>query len=715
MIATSSEDGTLKIWDFKQEGCIATLRGHSSDIWCITKATFSTIQQNFHERIVDIRKINDYAEELIIFSGGNDGSIKAWPLAAHCKASASDASTHLSTLALPRPFNSIIISSSSSSCSSSSDININGNNSSNINNGDAIISCIDIPSIIDPNTTLPTVQSPQSLPITHTKSQTSKPKLIATSGESALATSKPKKSKTTPTTSSKKTSRPPRPPSSRGSNGVSVMRLTADGKWAVVLMCEGEIWMVNLELAVLASIPVVPHAKKVEVQVTSATNLGIKTQRGSVADDHTNGTFASTIKSSGISNSDLLAGQESSQDIEVNSSINEQHSIIKEEEPLKPYGVKVPEDCGWTYIGTLEKGITNADVAFYTHIEWTHMALGETTQSQKNIEDDRERKLISDDDIYCRITGAHRDGFVSLIDVIVSHEKKFEEPNDILKDIIRMPKVDCSLSILTWKAHDFRTINVWQLKTVPRIDDIYFNGYILSSSLKGGCKLWGRRRVGGRGLEERDSSGGGLNETEQRRDPYGVKESDISRTIRKGDEYDLLFECVTGKEQIATCCALLDRNCLLIGDCRGGISLYKWNDKDLYDLRNNQKSFSQNLDENFQESQTQKSDLMMQLNLYIPHVHGDDLVSCIKPCSRIRNNGFCSVGHDGMFCVYDNNGGLISRMNCLPIKTPNEITLNGEGSNASIYIGGYLGDMYLVWDIRRGYQVMRIEAGGWRR
>jgi hypothetical protein len=296
---------------------------------------------------------------------------------------------------------------------------------------------------------------------------------------------------------------------------------------------------------------------------------------------------------------------------------------------------------------------------------------------------------------------------VSLVDVTISHGKRTEEYNESLENIIRIPKVDCRLSIFPWKANEFRTINVWQLKTVPRVDDIYFNGYVLSSSLKGSCKLWARRRGrgGGTDLEGRDNSGGASNGE--------GGNAHINRKIR--DAYELLFECVTGKEQIATCSALLDRNCLLIGDCRGGISIYKWNDLDLHNSTNSQKSSLHDLHKNPQESKIERSVTLMKLNLYIPHIHGDDLVSCIKPCSRIEADSFCSVGHDGMFCVFNFNGGLISRMNCLPIKTPNEITLIGKGCNASIYIGGYLGDLYLVWDIRRGYQVIRIEAGGWRR
>ena len=76
-LATSSEDGTLKIWLWagkgtpkNASGCIATLRGHQTDVWrvlCLPRS---------HTR-----------EGPLLISGGNDGSIKMWDPDCHIDAS----------------------------------------------------------------------------------------------------------------------------------------------------------------------------------------------------------------------------------------------------------------------------------------------------------------------------------------------------------------------------------------------------------------------------------------------------------------------------------------------------------------------------------------------------------------------------------------------------------------------------------------------------
>ena len=83
-------------------------------------------------------------------------------------------------------------------------------------------------------------------------------------------------------------------------------------------------------------------------------------------------------------------------------------------------------------------------------------------------------------------------------------------------------------------------------------------------------------------------------------------------------------------------------------------------------------------------------------------------------------SGFCSLGHDGFLNVYCwehsiQEYALLSRMSTLPIKTPLRVRLVGHGENLSVYVEGFQASKFHVWDIRRGYEVMRVEAGGWKR
>lgn len=185
--------------------------------------------------------------------------------------------------------------------------------------------------------------------------------------------------------------------------------------------------------------------------------------------------------------------------------------------------------------------------------------------------------------------------------------------------------------------------------------------------------------------------------------------------------YNLLFECVTAKNQIATCCAILKDNSLVIGDSRGGISIFRWDDS----IHKIKVPATSHLDpsngfisEDYQQLPIQdegpaNSQCRLPADLYIPHAHGSDLVSSIK--ENRDGGGFYSVGHDGFFCIFTSTGSLMNKLKCLPIKSPDKIFIVGKGKEKSIYIGGFLGGLYLVYDIRRGYQLMRIEGGGWKR
>ena len=208
---------------------------------------------------------------------------------------------------------------------------------------------------------------------------------------------------------------------------------------------------------------------------------------------------------------------------------------------------------------------------------------------------------------------------------------------------------------------------------------------LLTSSVRGVCRLW-------RGLRN------------------------------AGAAYNLVFECVTAKEQIATSCALMGDRCLIIGDSRGGISIFKWRHDSGQIAKVISTSgphiFSLPSTDTYQHNPAKEdvpADLPKRLSVdtYIPHAHGSDLVSNIREDGD--GGGFYSIGHDGFFCIFSSAGRLISKLKCLPIKSPDKIFVVGSGKEKSYYIGGFLGGLYLVYDIRRGYQLLRIEGGGWKR
>ena len=93
-VATCSEDGTIKIWDLKKDICAVTLRGHSSDIWCLTSANLSCYTK--------ATGCVEGTENLILFSGGNDGSVKSWSVNAHSIACPEDPAASTIALLMPK-------------------------------------------------------------------------------------------------------------------------------------------------------------------------------------------------------------------------------------------------------------------------------------------------------------------------------------------------------------------------------------------------------------------------------------------------------------------------------------------------------------------------------------------------------------------------------------------------------------------------------------
>ena len=462
-----------------------TLRGHASDVWCLTSCSSRDVCFQNDLLLVDgklhsdeaNKNVEDEEEQLVLFSGGNDGSVKAWPLSSHAISSPENLSASLNRFAIPHcPLQAA-----------------------------AIGAC------------------------------------------------------------------------SRRSNGISSLKLSEDGQWSVICMCNGGIWIVNF---------------------------------------------------SGL----LMTASES--DLSPND----------DESPSSRYGDRERgrgrgSNPSWHYLGCCDKAVTTADTYFSNDFSSLYDRNGE------------KRMFTSKSRLFATVVCAHPDGFLTLFEYYKPSNESFE----------------ISSERCTWKAHDVRAINVWYA-CIKEISMKSMKNYLITTSVKGICRLWGL----GKGQGQGKGLGSSVN----------------------GLPNNLLSAFVTGKGQVATCC-MLQKSLLIVGDTRGGISIFNISEVML------------------SNSQDTSSGTPIPPHIFIPSAHGVDLVSCIV--ANDETGGFSSVGHDGNFNVYDSAGQLTNKLKCLPIKSPDQIHLIGSGNDLSIYIGGYLGGQYLVYDIRKGYQVMKIEGGGWKR
>ena len=100
-VATCSEDGTIKIWNIEKGVCTVTLMGHSSDIWCLTAAAFSSKKSTLVTDSSGGLVGQCVEENLVLFSGGNDGSVKTWSVNAHSIACPENPSATLKAISMP--------------------------------------------------------------------------------------------------------------------------------------------------------------------------------------------------------------------------------------------------------------------------------------------------------------------------------------------------------------------------------------------------------------------------------------------------------------------------------------------------------------------------------------------------------------------------------------------------------------------------------------
>ena len=109
-------------------------------------------------------------------------------------------------------------------------------------------------------------------------------------------------------------------------------------------------------------------------------------------------------------------------------------------------------------------------------------------------------------------------------------------------------------------------------------------------------------------------------------------------------------------------------------------------------------------------------------------VHRPELVSCITACGP---DSFCTTGHDGYLNIFalrttyvevdyrsvrqQRRYTVINQLSCLPVKTPTHVSVVGEGEGTKIYVAGFLGSVFLVYDVLNGYGLFATEGGHWKR
>ena len=103
LIATSSEDGTIKIWHIENDKCLATLKGHRRDVWrVLSPSSVDITHSKNNTNLIHASELPNPNQSTNISSllprkvldrylltTGNDGSIKTWNVFEHLIASPS--------------------------------------------------------------------------------------------------------------------------------------------------------------------------------------------------------------------------------------------------------------------------------------------------------------------------------------------------------------------------------------------------------------------------------------------------------------------------------------------------------------------------------------------------------------------------------------------------------------------------------------------------
>lgn len=236
-----------------------------------------------------------------------------------------------------------------------------------------------------------------------------------------------------------------------------------------------------------------------------------------------------------------------------------------------------------------------------------------------------------------------------------------------------------------WRAHAMRTINVWFPRRDPPISRM---DLVVTATVKGEITVWHWQWQSLKGSCHQQ---------------VVITVDAIRSYLTPGSR-----EIVTAVEVIphSNSCDLF----IVAGDSRGTVSIFH--------LPVSIKSPST-------DSTSSTTGCMEQPLVSFSRIHHTDPVSCIVG----HSGGFITVGHDGMLNFfeevaqrYSSSGALkwihAGRLSCLPITTPDRVVLNGgsiDHRGESLIVCGYHGSLYMAWDLRRSYQLLRVEGGGWKR
>jgi hypothetical protein len=233
---------------------------------------------------------------------------------------------------------------------------------------------------------------------------------------------------------------------------------------------------------------------------------------------------------------------------------------------------------------------------------------------------------------------------------------------------------------MVWKPHDQKAVNVWIQSNYSFATNNDSDLFLMTTSLNGICKLW----------------------------KYNFKTN--SQMI-------LLATFQTERNEIVSSFYYKSSAKLsyyIIGDSRGGVNLF------------NRSSL---------KASTGTEEQIIKPSYYFNKAHSTDPVSGIIG----TKNGFITIGHDNTMNFFEEFSisnldsadtdtvvwwKMVNSMLTLPVSTPDKIFLvSNQGDEeteedvglSSIYISGYHGSSYIIYDIRKNYQLMRIEGGGWKR
>jgi WD40 repeat protein len=227
-----------------------------------------------------------------------------------------------------------------------------------------------------------------------------------------------------------------------------------------------------------------------------------------------------------------------------------------------------------------------------------------------------------------------------------------------------------------WAAHDLNTVSVWLLNFANTMTNVNFDLRLITTSVKGKCKMW------------------------------RVYEND-NHNHSSNVSMDMIFDGVTGgrMHEVVTSVAVLRDNTndgtskeiLVAGDIRGSVSIW-----------------SLGLDVISPESGQQQEP-----SQFLHRVHDGVVVGSIIALSG--GITFATTGHDGNIALYERDAEkllfkVINIFSTLPIRAPLSLQIASDGKHpGGLYISGYYGETFIVYDMKNSNQLMNVDGGSWKR